>query len=61
MSALLAQIDGISDLGNGKDVIVHFAGGASLTFTGAGTGFVDQISDLVGDPNTQIHITSTAV
>jgi len=45
---LLLSISGVVDQGAGKDVQVKFDNGAVITFTGAGTGAVDSIVDLVG-------------
>lgn len=52
---IVAKIDSVSDFGIGLDVVVSFSdGGGSLTFTGAGTGSITDITQLVSDPNSQI-------
>jgi len=55
LTDLLLSISGVVDHGAGKDVDVKFDNGAIITFTGAGTGAVDQITDLVAN-NAQIHL-----
>jgi Ca2+-binding RTX toxin-like protein len=54
LDELQAAITDVDDQGNGDDVVITFANGQTLTFTGAGTGAVNDITDLVNDPNTQI-------
>lgn len=39
---------------DGTDVLVTFSNGGSLTFHGIGTGAINNIADLVADPNSQI-------
>jgi len=51
---LEAAITGVSDLGAGKDVVVTFSNGHTLTFTGAGTGSITDIANLVTSSGTQI-------
>jgi Ca2+-binding RTX toxin-like protein len=51
---LQAAIAGVDDSGPGGDVVVTFDNGSSLTFQGAGTGAITDITQLVTDPNTQI-------
>ena len=51
---LQAAIAGINDGGSGEDVVVTFDNGSTLTFQGAGTGAITDITQLVTDPNTQI-------
>jgi trimeric autotransporter adhesin len=51
---LQAAIADIDDSGAGGDVVVTFDNGSSLTFQGAGTGAITDITQLVTDPNTQI-------
>ena len=41
---------------DGADVIVNFTTGAGITFEGLGTGSITQLSQLVGDVNTQVLI-----
>jgi Ca2+-binding RTX toxin-like protein len=48
------SVGGITDYGVGKDVVVQLLSGASITFKGIGTGSIDQITDLVADPSTQL-------
>jgi Ca2+-binding RTX toxin-like protein len=51
---LEAAISGVTDLGNGKDVVVTFNNGHTLTFTGVGTGSITDITGLVTATGTQI-------
>ncbi|HWT99953.1 MAG TPA: hypothetical protein VN229_20120 [Terriglobales bacterium] len=51
---LEAAISSVTDLGAGKDVIVTFNNGHTLTFTGAGTGSITDIANLVTSTGTQI-------
>ncbi len=51
---LAGAITGVVDNGVGADVVVTFNGGATLTFAGAGIGTINDITQLVADPNTQI-------
>jgi hypothetical protein len=53
---LLAAVASVTDAGAGGNVIVAFENGASITFTGIGTGAVDSLTDLVNDAATQIQV-----
>jgi Ca2+-binding RTX toxin-like protein len=53
---LLASVASVTDAGAGGNVIVAFDNGASITFTGVGTGTVDSLTDLVNDATTQIQV-----
>jgi Ca2+-binding RTX toxin-like protein len=53
---LLASVTSVTDTGSGGNVAVAFDNGASITFTGVGTGAVDSLTDLVNDAATQIQV-----
>lgn len=53
---LLAAVDSVTDSGLGGSVTVAFDSGASITFTGAGTGATQSLADLVNDAATQIQV-----
>jgi len=53
---LLAAVASVTDARAGGNVIVAFDNGASITFTGVGTGAVDSLTDLVNDATTQIQV-----
>jgi Ca2+-binding RTX toxin-like protein len=44
----------IVDKGAGNDVVLYLGNGGTVTFKGIGTGAIDQITDLVADPTTQL-------
>jgi Ca2+-binding RTX toxin-like protein len=46
---LLENVASVVDKGAGKDVVVTFADGDQITFTGLGSGGFDSLTDLVGD------------
>ncbi|HEY1382292.1 MAG TPA: cadherin domain-containing protein, partial [Dongiaceae bacterium] len=57
LNDLLALVSGIQNFGAGNDVVVSFSTGASLTFQGVGTsGTISSLTDLVGNPSTQIKV-----
>lgn len=53
---LLASVASVTDTGQGGRVTVAFDNGASITFTGAGTGAIDSLDDLVADAAKQIQV-----
>jgi Ca2+-binding RTX toxin-like protein len=56
LADLFMEVTSVVDHGAGKNVDVTFNGGGEITFAGQGTGAVHSLSDLVGDPSTQIHV-----
>ena len=54
----IGEIEDIStkivDKGAGKDVVMYLGNGGTVTFKGIGTGTIDEITDLVVDPTTQL-------
>ena len=44
----------IVDKGAGNDVVLYLGNGGTVTFKGIGTGTINEISDLVADPTTQL-------
>jgi Ca2+-binding RTX toxin-like protein len=44
----------IVDKGVDNDVVLYLGNGGTVTFKGVGTGAIDQITDLVADPTTQL-------
>jgi len=55
LADLLLDVKSVSDHGAGNGVTVSFINGDTLNFTGAGTGSVASITDLVQSPG-QIHV-----
>ncbi len=53
MDDLDEAVAGVTDDGLGNDVVVTFKSGATITFAGAGTGAITDISDLVTDTGSQ--------
>ena len=53
---LNAQITSVVDNGAGNDVVVTFNNGATITFSGVGTGTISSIESLVSNPATQIDV-----
>jgi hypothetical protein len=56
LNDLLAMVSGISDFGPGSNVVVDFTTGASVVFQGAGTQAGTNLTGLVANPATQIHL-----
>lgn len=54
----IGEIEDIStkivDKGAGNDVVLYLGNGGTVTFKGIGTGTIDEITDLVADPTTQL-------
>jgi Ca2+-binding RTX toxin-like protein len=56
LADLLNAVSSVNDRGAGSDVVVTFDNASSVTFTGAGTGGTDSLTELVDDATTQIQV-----
>jgi Ca2+-binding RTX toxin-like protein len=58
LADLFMEVTNVVDHGAGKAVDVTFAGGGEITFTGAGTGAVHGLDDLVASAASQVHVSA---